>query len=121
MRSRIFIFSFLAIVILGAGWGIFRLVTRSSSFVKSPVIQRSSQEIHTAWISGVQQILQAYDVKREPLEARDALLGLSVVANDQSTHLALVLAFQALIDQHSGAAKKLVDARQDFLYRTGQP
>ena len=113
MRSRFAFVVVLVVIIVASGWAIYRVL--NPRFVEPlPPPVRSQEEMRASWIQGVQEALATYDREQDATKARDALLALSVRADDQESHLALVLAFQGLIDDRGGAARSLEKARQDF-------
>lgn len=113
MRSRFAFVLVLVVIIVASGWAIYRAVNQRDVELVAPPI-RSQEEMSALWIQGVQETLASYDREQNATKARDALLALSVRADDQESHLALVLAFQGLIDARGGAASSLEKARQDF-------
>ncbi len=89
-------------------------ILRSRVVVTPAVVIRSPEDIKNVWHKGVEDVLKSYEVTHDATVARDALVTLVVRTEDRSTHLALVLAFQASIDHRQDAPQKLVEAQQAF-------
>lgn len=68
--------------------------------------------MHEDWQERVKDILRSYDEEKNAVSARDALLALTVSRDDQSTHLALVLAFNALAEGKTEGQRQLDEARR---------
>ena len=69
---------------------------------EAPVV-KSEAEIRSEWHEEVGMIIRDYPSKKNALQTRDALVGLRVTAADRDTHLALVLAMQAIVNGTPGA------------------
>lgn len=113
MRSRLVFLVLLGLLLIGVGFAIYRVLHRLPDAPMAPPA-RTQEEIRADWSRGVQDALAEYDRTQDATKARDALLRLSVREADQSTHLALVLAFQGLIDRRANAAAALDQARRSF-------
>jgi hypothetical protein len=100
------------LVCFGGAFFVLRSGRIGSSRSVQPMITRSPEEMHADWQSRTEIILKQYDQDQKADVARDALLTLTVPAQDRDKHLSLVLAFQAVINQDKDAAQKLQQARE---------
>ncbi len=69
----------------------------------SVTVVKSEAEIRSEWQREVRAIIRDYPSEKNAAQTRDALLGLRVTAADRDTHLALVLAMQAIVNGTPGA------------------
>lgn len=107
---RLLVFLALLFVLFLLQRGLFR---SSPGAVVSPSL-RTSAEMQQTWRSEVQTILRQYDQDQNAAKARESLLGLTVVREDQAKHLGLVLAFNGIVERQPNAEASLVRARSEF-------
>ncbi len=125
MKGRIIVWMVLVILVLGGGiFFLFRRTVSTSAPVVAPLQtefrpalpSRPASEIHREWKERVANILRVYDDTHDARVARDTLLALTVTRDDQTIHLQLVLAFQALVDgDRKTGERDLRRARDAFI------
>ncbi len=101
-----------ACVCIGAWW----IGERSASSVSIPEVQElSPEELERAWRQSVDALLATYDETQNAAQAKQALLQARVPAEARETHLALVLAFEALVQGASAESEaRLGQAREQY-------
>lgn len=113
----------LIFVLLGVTFLILRM-RNTQRFIEAPIGKVaplptvSLAQMHTDWQKTVRDVAAHYEQDHDAARARDALLALTVAPADQSMHLRLVLALNALVEGASGAGAKWKEALQAF---TSQP
>ncbi len=114
MFSHRAVLGWLFVVLVAAITAITFFLHKPSIATHQPLPARSPSEIQRAWSEGVKNALTIYERHQDATATRDLLLGLSVRAEDQATHLGLVLALQELIDHRAGATVAWEKARGFF-------
>ena len=88
---------------------------RRASSVNIPELQEQSpEELEATWRQSVDATLTAYDVSKNAAQAKQALLQARVPAEARETHLALVLAFEALVQVSPDGDARLAQARENY-------
>lgn len=87
---------------------------RTTDDSSTQVQRRSPEEIRRTWKEGTIATLQLYEQEHNPQQAKAKLLALTVPTEGRDAHLALVLAFEAKIQERADAEERLQVARAAF-------